>query len=48
MSKIKIIGDAAVVTSAILLKDLKTLKKFKPNALKLLTAKAKKKSSLLL
>lgn len=41
MSKIKIVGDAAVVTSAVLLEDLKTLKKFKPNALKLIDSESK-------
>lgn len=41
MSKIKIVGDAAVVTSTILLEDLKTLKKYKPNALKLINSETK-------
>jgi hypothetical protein len=35
MAKITIMGDAAVVTSQIKTKDLETLKKFKPTALKL-------------
>ena len=41
MSKITIVGDAAVVTSAVLLEDLKTLQKFKPHALKLIDSETK-------
>jgi hypothetical protein len=41
MAKIKICGDAAVLTSAVTVKDIKTLSKFKPNALKLIDPETK-------
>lgn len=41
MAKIKVMGDAAILTSAIAASVLKDLKKYKPQALKLIDAETK-------